>query len=128
MDFRYDCFYLMLHLLNSLSPFAIPSPTPQTLHIFIVSSLLQTVNTIVPFGLRLLCPIGLACARTLTSRLYAGYECTVKELVIAVRMGTRGVGAGVSDGGENEDPWVLRSSLQCGDQWTVVTEVLSDSV
>ena len=142
----------IVHLSNTLSLRSAFSGTPHTRHIFIASSAGQIVNTIVPSGLRQLCPTGPVCAGTLTTRLRLGYECTVSEFVSGVFTDTgrslsrlrRRLVPGISEDsvadedearfghdslapprGSHDMPWVERISLQCGDQRREVTEVLS---
>ena len=88
----------MVHLSKTLSFLSAFSGTAQTRHIFIASSAGQIVNTIVPSGLRQLCPTGPVCAATLTTRRKLGYECTVSEFVSAV----------FTDTGRSRSRWRLR--------------------
>jgi len=63
------------------------------------------------------------------SLLHEGYACTVTELASGENTRLRGpVGATAVEEVDQADPWVLRSSLQCGDQWMEVTEVFSGIV
>jgi len=79
----------------------------------------------VPSGLKQLFTIGPLCAVTLTSRLSPGYECTVIEFVSVVFTGDVSLGGG---GDNQEGPWVLSSSLEWGDHWRDVTDVLREIV
>lgn len=127
----------MVHLSKALSLLRTLSLLLHTCHILIVSSFGQTVNRFCPSGPRQLCVTGPKWAVSVSRRFPEGYSWTAMEFMRGVATGfSGGRGVGGPDvevrvgraGGSNDEPCVLRSSLQWGDQCSESTDVFKGMV